>query len=333
MNPVDAVLAVTWRCNAKCRMCGIWKQEPGQEIAPEVFAKLPRSLRDINLSGGEPFIRSDLPEVHRACRQACPDAQTIISTNGILTDRIVAMTLEMAKTEPNIGLAISMDGPKAVHDWVRGVNGTFIRAMTTVRNLQKAGITNLRLAYTATRDNLLHMKEVYQFAHDLGIQFTCAIEHSSEHFFHTNGRPTPLPPEDLAKQLEPIMRDELRSLSPKRWARAYFMYGLYQFAIGRGRLLPTQAGKSHFFMDPQGEVFSSNAAPFRMGNLKEQDFDALWQSPEANAARASAAEEQPGSWMICTARSSIKSAWPRVLSWALRRKFLGLNLRLPESGS
>jgi hypothetical protein len=138
-----------------------------------------------------------------------------------------------------------------------------------------------------------------------------------------------LPPDDLAHQLEPIMRAELRSLSPKRWARAYFMEGLYSFATGRGRLLPTRAGKDHFFMDPAGEVFSSNAAPFRMGNLERQDFDALWESPEAHAARARAADEAPGSWMICTARTAIKSAWPRVLRWALRRRFFGLKLHPP----
>ena len=99
MKPVDAVLAVTYRCNARCAMCGIWKTDPGPDLPPETFGKLPSSLRDINLTGGEPSLRDDLPEVHAAARAACPKARTIVSTNGLLTDRIVSHVREMARTE------------------------------------------------------------------------------------------------------------------------------------------------------------------------------------------------------------------------------------------
>ena len=61
MMPVDAVLAVTYRCNARCTMCGIWSSKPVAELPPAAYARLPASLRDVNLTGGEPFLRDDLP--------------------------------------------------------------------------------------------------------------------------------------------------------------------------------------------------------------------------------------------------------------------------------
>ncbi len=326
MNPVDAVLAVTYRCNARCRMCNIWSAESPPELPPAVYRKLPASLRDINLTGGEPFLRDDLPEVHAACLDACPEAQTIVSTNGLLTDRIVAMAREMTKREPQIGIAVSIDGPAHVHDVIRGIPGAYQKATRTIRTLRDAGIANLRLAFTGGADNLHYMTDMYRLADRLNVQFTTAIEHSSEHFFHTAGDVTPLPLGQLEKQLRDIMQEELDTLSPKRWARAYFLQGVYAFASGRGRPLPCRAGRDHFFLDPEGRIFTCNAAPFEMGNLKTDDFDAVWSSESAAAARRKASGCQPGCWMVCTARTAIKAAWPRVLLWALARKLTGVRL-------
>ena len=61
-HPRDAVIAVTHRCNAHCVMCNVWKSRRRDELQPEHMGKLPASLKTINLSGGEPFLRADLPE-------------------------------------------------------------------------------------------------------------------------------------------------------------------------------------------------------------------------------------------------------------------------------
>lgn len=321
MNPVDAVLAITYRCNARCVMCGIWKSRPGADLPPEVYRKLPATLRDVNLTGGEPFLRSDLPEVHAAVRAACPDAQTVISTNGILIDRILPAVRSMTRIEPNLGLAISLDGPPEVHDRLRGVSGAHDRAVGTVRALKAERVWNLRLAFTATAQNAGSLAYVYDLSQELGVEFTCAMEHTSEHYFHTQATGAPLPDEALRAQFEPAIRRELRSWSPKRWARAYFMQGMLDFAAGRGRPLPCRAGQDFFFMDPAGEIFTCNAAPFRIGNLTRESFDALWATPSADAARSRARTCRTECWMICSARTAITRAWPRVLHWAIRRKF------------
>ena len=326
MIPVDAVVAVTWRCNARCEMCGIWQVSEHDELPASAYAGLPSSLRDVNLTGGEPFLRADLAELHATVLKACPSAQTVISSNGILTDRIIEQSKEIAKAAPNVGIAISIDGPADVHDRQRGIPGAHEKALATIEGLQDAGIANLRLAFTATPANTEHLVGTYDLADRLGVQFTCAVAHVSEHYFHTDGQGQALPIDVLRGQIGAVMRRQLGTVSPKNWARAYFMNGLYDFARGEGRPIPCRAGRDFFFMDPGGDVFTCNAAPFRMGNLRERIFDELWQSPDAAEARRKADGCHNGCWMICTARTSIKRAWPRVLCWALRHKVFGVSL-------
>ena len=62
-QPFDAVIAVTYRCNARCQMCNIWQVKDHDDCKPEDYRVIPTSLRHINVSGGEPFLRADLPEI------------------------------------------------------------------------------------------------------------------------------------------------------------------------------------------------------------------------------------------------------------------------------
>lgn len=303
------------------------------ELAPKDYEGLPASLRDVNLTGGEPFLRDDLPEVHAAVRRACPRARTVVSTNGLLTDRIVEFMKQMREVEPGIGAAVSLDGPAEVHDRIRGAPGTYDRALATINGLKKEGFANLRLAFTATPANAEYLGTTYALARELGVEFTCAFEHSSEHYFHRRARKRDLAVEPMRLQLQQVMRAELGSLSPKRWGRAYFMNGIWQFVRGEGRPLPCRAGRDFFFMDPGGNIYACNAMPFKMGNLKERAFGEIWHSPDAEAARSSAAGCANGCWMICTARTAILRARWSALRWALRAKFLGLELpATPQAG-
>lgn len=324
MRPVDAVLAVTFRCNARCAMCGIWQTPAGQELAPDVYRKLPGSLRDVNLTGGEPFLRDDLPRVHEAVHAAAPGVRIIVSSNGLLTEKIVAALREMSRLEPRIGLAISLDGPAEIHDALRGIPNSHDRALRTLEEVRQAGITNLRLAFTATRRNTEHLGYVYDLSRKLGIEFTCAIEHGSEHYFHTPPPNERLPLAPLRAALLPVIREELSSFSPKRWARAWFMHGQLDYVATGKRPLPCYAGRDFFFMDPAGDLFTCNAAPWKLGNLKERSFDEICESPDALASCRKAANCTSGCWMICSARTAIRRAAPKVVAWALRAKLLGL---------
>jgi len=319
MSVRDAVLALSYRCNARCVMCQIWKVKPGPEIKAEVFSRLPKSLRDINLTGGEPFLREDLPEIVAAVKAACPRARLTLISNGLLPDRIGKILPLLYRLDPRLGLGFSLDGIGEVHDRVRGVPGAYLRVRRSLEFARALGFTDVRFSFTQTRHNPGALAQVYALGRELGLELSATVAHDSALYFRT---PANAAPEDgqLRRELSPIIRQELTSFSPKRWARAYFDSGLIEFAEQGRRRLPCRAGRDVFFLDPEGGVFPCPVLNRKMGNLTLVPFDALWQSAAAVEARRQVEKCRHGCWMVCTVRSAMYRHPHRVLGWIAKHK-------------
>ena len=319
--PIDCVLAVTYRCNSRCTMCDIWKLKDTPELELDQYKKLPLTLRDINVSGGEPFLRQDIVELVRILHKTCPRARIVISTNGYLTDLIKSKMYEILRHVPDAGVGVSIDGIEEMHDKIRGIPGGFNLAIKTVEVLRKeVGVRNLRLAFTVSRQNVEHLSKVYDLSRKLGVQFTMALAQSSEFFF--GGKRVEESPDTnvLKEQFNYVIRQELKSWQPKRWVRAYFTKSLLDFAITGKQTLSSRAGTDFFFLDPFGNIYPSVVHNAIMGNLHEKNFEEIWNSPEAEAARAKVREAKQDVWMICTARTAIKNHPFRVGWWILKNK-------------
>ena len=85
---LNGTVIVTYRCNARCSMCNRYKapSKPEEEISIETIKKLPK-MYFTNITGGEPFIRTDLKDIVRELYKKSD--RIVISTNGFFTDRIV----------------------------------------------------------------------------------------------------------------------------------------------------------------------------------------------------------------------------------------------------
>jgi MoaA/NifB/PqqE/SkfB family radical SAM enzyme len=118
---------VTFRCNARCKMCDSWRMKPGGELTPEqvrqVFAKV-GPLDVVRLSGGEPFLREDFAEVARAVVASSSPAFLHITSNGSFPDRMVQFA-EKFQAPGKLHFMISFDGLEAEHDANRGEDVTF----------------------------------------------------------------------------------------------------------------------------------------------------------------------------------------------------------------
>ena len=177
IHPIDAVVAVTYRCQSRCRMCSIWQIEGHEEAPPELYSKLPTTLRDVNISGGEPFLRKDLSEVVRVVKERLPRVRIIVSTNGLLGSSLVPRALELVKIDPRIGFGFSIDGIGEMQDYIRGVKGGYDNVLEAVKGLSGEGVANIRLAFTLTKENSEHMLKVYRLSRELGVQFTMSLAH------------------------------------------------------------------------------------------------------------------------------------------------------------
>ena len=177
MKPTDASIIVTYRCPMHCQMCNIWAHpsKPSEEITAHDLEKLPR-LKFINITGGEPFVRDDLDDIVRVCFSRAP--RIVISTSGWLSDRIIAL----ARRFPNIGIRISIEGLAQKNDELRGRQGGFDRALSTLLTLREMGVKDIGFGCTVSNHNSTDMLALYRLARELRMEFATAAFHNSFYF-------------------------------------------------------------------------------------------------------------------------------------------------------
>jgi len=139
--PVHAVWEITLACNLKCQHCGSRAGRPRpRELSTaqclDVVRRLARlGTREISLIGGEAYLRSDWIDIIREIRSH--DIYCVVQTGGrALTDGRLAKAIAAGLQ----GLGVSVDGPPALHDRIRGVPGSFDMAMSALKRAKAGGL-------------------------------------------------------------------------------------------------------------------------------------------------------------------------------------------------
>lgn len=317
----EATLAVTYRCNSRCSMCNIWQMDDFDELPPEQYAKLPDSLRTINVTGGEPFLRKDLVEVLRQIHNAAPLSRIVISSNGVLTERITDSMMQIQKLHPNIGIGISVDGLGDVHDQIRGVVGGFEKAIRTVRSVKSAGIKDVRIGMTIVNGNVHQLLDVHRLSVELGVEFTTTVAHNSEIYFRKSDNERGPPTPELRSALRRVENSHLRSMSPKNWFRAYHIEGITDQNLRKLAMGKCSAASRFFFLDPKGDVYPCIVMDKVIGNIKEvKSIDDLFKGAKVNEVRNLVKACRADCWMVCNTRSLILSHPGRSVVWVVKNK-------------
>ena len=312
---LNGTVIVTYRCNARCNMCNRYKapSDPSEEISVETIRKLP-PMYFTNITGGEPFIRQDLPEIVRELRKKSD--RIVISTNGFFTDRIIALCKEF----PDIGIRISIEGLEKTNNAIRGLPDGFRRGYTTLKKLVKMGMKDVGFGMTVQDANAKDLVPLYELSNRLGMEFATASLHNSFYFVEAKNiihdRPM------VAKQFERLVNRLLDSRSPKKWFRAYFNHGLINYIYGQPRLLPCDMSFDTFFIDPYGDVMPCNGTKDKevMGNLNRQTWDELWNSPEAEQVRRKVRHCDRQCWMIGSVSPAMHKYIKVPALWVLKHK-------------
>jgi len=317
----DATVAITYKCNSRCRMCNIWQIENPNELPIAYFYNLSADLKYINLTGGEPFLRPDLPEIIKIIKQVSPKAKIIISSNGLATDLIAKQVKAVLRADKSIGIRISLDGIGRVHDEVRGLSGFYDQALKTISALKELGVRNLGFSFTIMDYNADQIRAVYDLSRKMNLELALALVQNSEIYFKKDDNA--IAKIDLvADGLNYIIKEELKSFNIKRWLRAYYNYGLWYYAKFKKRLLKSGAGFDSLFIDPQGEIYPSNLIKLPFGNLGQAKLKEIWQAEAAKRMRQEIKEKNISeSWIICTVRGEMKRHLPQIAYWIIKNKF------------
>lgn len=315
MNKLNGTVIVTYRCNARCNMCNRYKvpSKPEEEISIETIKKLP-PMYFTNITGGEPFIRTDLKEIVRELVKK--SERIVISTNGFFTERI----LDLCREFPNVGIRISIEGMEETNNKIRGLEDGFNRGYTTLKKLVELKHPDVGFGMTVQDLNAKDLVALYKISDTLNMEFATASLHNSFYFVESHNvihdRPM------VAKEFENLINELLGSNQPKKWFRAYFNHGLINYIYGQPRLLPCNMAFDTFFIDPYGDVMPCNGTREKevMGNLKQQDWEQLWSSGQAEEVRKLVRNCNRQCWMIGSVSPAMHKYIQVPALWVLRHK-------------
>ena len=174
---LNGTVIVTYRCNARCSMCNRYKapSQPEEEIDIETIKRLPK-MYFTNITGGEPFIRSDLKEIVRELYKKSD--RIVISTNGFFTERII----DLAKEFPQIGIRISIEGLEKTNNAIRGLEDGYQRGYKTLKKLRDMGMKDVGFGMTVQDRNAQDLVPLYKISNEMGMEFATASLHNSFYF-------------------------------------------------------------------------------------------------------------------------------------------------------
>ena len=318
MRKLYGTVIVTYRCNAKCNMCNVWKNptKPAEEITLDDIKKLPE-MAFTNITGGEPFIREDIPDIVRELYKKSD--RIVISTNGYFTDRIIALCKEF----PKVGIRISIEGMQQTNDAIRRIPDGFERGYDTLKTLVEMGHPDVGFGMTVQDSNCEDLVPLYELSDKMGMEFATATLHNSFYFHKDDNKVNDK--YKVAQNFEKLINELLKSKSPKKWFRAYFNHGLINYIYGNKRLLPCDMSKNAFFIDPFCDVVPCNGMKEKavMGNLREQDWDTFWNSDQAQKVRECTKHCDRNCWMIGSVSPAMhKYIWVPAW-WVIKHKIFG----------
>lgn len=285
--PFSLVVSVSYRCNSKCRTCDVWRK-PNDDLTLDewarVFQKIGRGLVYLTFTGGEPFLRKDLPELVTAAYQHCRPEYVTIPTNGILTARIADAVDKICTGAPRsqIGINLSLDDLDKGHDAIRLVPGNWEKAIETWRSLkllQKRHHNLVLSIHTViSKFNIERFPQIYAGLQTLAPDsyITEVAEERVE--LGTVGMDI-TPSAQAYGPVADFLSEHARRAPSKGFARVTqsFRAHYYQLAkrtlADRRQIIPCFAGWASGHIAPNGDVWSCCVRAEPVGNLRQTGYD------------------------------------------------------------
>lgn len=283
----------THRCNARCVMCGIWQEhEQGRaelsldELRTLLADRLFGELRYVGISGGEPFLRPDLPEIAALFRDRCPQLRRIsITTNGLLPRRIGASLERLL--QQTAGSGVLLDVSISCHAFgerlseLTGVPGAFERIRETVECLdaaRRAGRLSLSMNCVLLKKNLDEIDRLVDWTREREIPLSFVVGEVRSRFANQDLAEAMLPPErkdELIAFLEAWARDLSRSgLASLRYRE---LVRLLRDPTGR-RSLACYYAMGGLVLGPDGALFYCSHSR-KIGNGRERSAEETFYDP------------------------------------------------------
>lgn len=296
-SPPFLILFINSICNMKCEHCFYWQQlnQPDDLSLDEIVALSENlgPIENLNLSGGEPFLRKEFATICRQFIQRNDVKEIYVPTNGYFTDRTIEALRQVLKESSLrlFGVELSLDGMPAFHDEFRKSKNSFKKAMETYDALVELQNEDPRLQIhaisTATATN---MKEIRQLTTYLYDRCPRMMHHNLAIIRGDRKNPTLQGP---ALQEYQDLYEYIRRLWSQREERRYgsmvepmLQYAKLEAAKSEKQFVPCRAGVLSAVVHANGDVGVCEQRP-PIGNLRQQPFMDIWRSHVAGEVRES----------------------------------------------
>lgn len=296
-KPPFVTLFINSICNMKCEHCFYWTSlNKRDDLSFEEIVALSNELgqiENLNLSGGEPFLRKEFGEICRQFIRQNGVKEIYVPSNGWYTEKTVQQVRETLK-EKSLRLFVvelSLDGMPEFHDRFRVTPGAFEHAMKTYDALVELQREDPRLQIhsiaTATADNMDEIRRLATYLFERCPQ----MSHMNLGMIRGDRKNPTLQGPKLAEYQ--LLFQYVQRLWATREEGRYgsivepmLQWAKVKTAEEQRQVVSCRAGVMTAVIYANGDV-SVCEAHKPLGNLRQNSFTEIWRSDEAKKMRDS----------------------------------------------
>jgi len=291
IRPTVLIYNCTWVCDARCTMCSNWKWGDRKsdmtlaQLEPVMNHPFWGAVENLNISGGEPTTRNDLPEMVELFHRHLPRLRKIgINTTGLTPKRAIPMLTRIvefcAEKGILISIRVSLDGIGDVHNQVRDVKRGFEKAGQTIEAMQALSKTHQNfqfgIASTIFATNMTDAENILAWARTKGLDVVFNMLRFTDAMLHNK---------ELEEKIGFHAREEAfmrkffldRVQEESILSGQSFMYLHYADMIANGyhRTMPCPFQSQGLLLNPNGDLhYCENSQ--KLGNVLDESAETLY---------------------------------------------------------
>lgn len=296
-QPQAVSIEITQRCIARCIMCNIWQSRDPVDLPVEDWIHLLSSpffsdLRELDITGGEPFLRKDFLELidglsHLKESNLKKIRSLAVTTNGFLTDRILEFTEKIVAILHQKGMdlvmVLAMDAIGEIHEKIRNYKDAWAKVNRTIQGLKeirkKSNNIVIGLKTTVLPLNVDQLESISSYANQnelFTIISPCII---TENRYQNIDRQNDLAfsEKDVKKMIQFYESDHFQWDFHRSRLVNYLRTGVMK--------KPCSAGYNYFFIKTNGDVYPCPLINVKLGNIKQPRIEDLFFSKGASSFR------------------------------------------------
>lgn len=318
---------ITNQCNLDCMFCSAQlsryarKDLPTSKVLSIIDKIAQQDIYSIFLTGGEPLLRNDLPQIIERCMNH--EMNVMLSTNGIMESEEVADRIASTGLEE---IQVSIHAPNEINDRLVQADGALEQSLQGLRNLVNAGL-KVTVASVATRKNINLLPKLAKQVAEMGAKYFRVlrlIPHSDKMLKFL------VPYEEMRKTVDEfgLLDDNLSDFTISIHASPGFVDEKFsdpdEYSIVHPLCHTCTAGKTSFGILPNGDCvpcLELKDPEFICGNILDKTIDKIWDSQPMATIRSATPDRYKGECADCNKKWLCYSA--RCVAHNLEGDILG----------